>query len=103
MILEQLELDQNEREMLEHIVQQMETEREVDRSAAIADMRFDFIERLCEQTVVKPKESKERIRSEKIDRILTGKIYGNSMFYWNHGTCILSDIQCDRSWFTDTA
>ena len=59
--------------MLEHIVQQMETEREVDRSAAIADMRFDFIERLCEQTVVKPKESKERIRSEKIDRILTGK------------------------------
>ena len=73
LILEQLELDQNEREMLEHIVQQMETEREVDRSAAIADMRFDFIERLCEQTVVKPKESKERIRSEKIDRILTGK------------------------------
>ena len=59
--------------MLEHIVQQMETERQVDRSAAIADMRFDFIERLCEQTVVKPKESKERIRSEKIDRILTGK------------------------------
>ncbi len=73
LILEQLKLDQNEREMLEHIVQQMETEREVDRSAAIADMRFDFIERLCEQTVVKPKESKERIRSEKIDRILTGK------------------------------
>lgn len=59
--------------MLEHIVQQMETERQVDRSAAIADMRFDFIERLCEQTVVKPKESKERIRSEKIDKILTGK------------------------------
>ena len=59
--------------MLEHIVQQMETEREVDRSAAIADMRFDFIERLCEQTVVKPKESKERVRSEKIDKILTGK------------------------------
>lgn len=51
----------------------METERQIDRSAAIADMRFDFIERLCEQTVVKPKESKERIRSEKIDRILTGK------------------------------
>ena len=73
LILEQLKLDQNEREMLEHIVQQMETEREVDRSAAIADMRFDFIERLCEQTVVKPKESKERVRSEKIDKILTGK------------------------------
>ena len=73
LILEQLKLDQNELDMLEHIVQQMETEREVDRSAAIADMRFDFIERLCEQTVVKPKESKERVRSEKIDRILTGK------------------------------
>ena len=73
LILEQLNLDQNELDMLEHIVQQMETEREVDRSAAIADMRFDFIERLCEQTVVKPKESKERVRSEKIDKILTGK------------------------------
>ena len=73
LILEQLKLDQNELDMLEHIVQQMETEREVDRSAAIADMRFDFIERLCEQTVVKPKESKGRVRSEKIDKILTGK------------------------------
>lgn len=73
LVLERLKLDTNESEMLEHIVQQMETERQVDRSAAIADMRFDFIERLCEQTVVKPKESKERIRSEKIDRILTGK------------------------------
>ena len=73
LILEKLELDQNEQEMLEHIVCQLETERQLDRSAAIADMRFDFIERLCEQTVVKPKESKERIRSEKIDRILTGK------------------------------
>ena len=73
LILEQLKLDENEMEMLEHIVQQMETERGLDRSAAIADMRFDFIERLCEKTVVKPKESKERIRSEKIDKILTGK------------------------------
>ena len=73
LIMKKLKLDTNETEMLEHIVQQMETERQVDRSAAIADMRFDFIERLCEQTVVKPKESKERIRSEKIDRILTGK------------------------------
>ena len=73
LIIKQLKLDENEMEMLEHIVCQMETERGVDRSAAIADMRFDFIERLCEQTVVKPKESKERIRSEKIDRIFTGK------------------------------
>ena len=73
LILEQLKLDESEMEMLEHIVQQMENERGLDRSAAIADMRFDFIERLCEKTVVKPKESKERIRSEKIDKILTGK------------------------------
>ena len=73
LILKQLKLDENEKEMLEHIGFQMETERGVDRSAAIADMRFDFIERLCEQAVVKPKESKERIRSEKIDRIFTGK------------------------------
>ena len=73
LILEQLELDDNELELLEHIVKQMEAERGLDRSAAIADMRFNFIENLCEQTVVKPKESKERLRSEKIDRILTGK------------------------------
>ena len=73
LILQQLQLDRNEQEMLEHIVRQMETERGLDRSAAIADMRFDFIERLCAQTVFRPQESKERIRSEKIDRILTGR------------------------------
>ena len=73
LILDQLHLDQNELDLLEHIVQQMETERGLDRSAAIADMRFAFIERLCEQTVVKPKESRERLRSERIDRVLTGK------------------------------
>lgn len=73
LILQQLQLDRNEQEMLEHIVRQMETERGLDRSAAIADMRFDFIERLCAQTVIRPQESKERIQSEKIDRILTGR------------------------------
>ena len=73
LILNQLKLDKNEHELLEHIVQQMEVECGLDRSAAIADMRFDFIEKLCEKTVVKPRESKERIRSEKIDKILTGK------------------------------
>lgn len=73
LILKQLSLDKNELELLEHIVQQMEVESGFDRSAAIADMRFDFIEKLCNQTVIKPQESKERIRSEKIDRILTGK------------------------------
>ena len=73
LILEQLNLDQNEKEMLEHIIVQMETERGLDRSAAIADMRFDFIENVCEQTVIKPRESKEHKRSQKMDRILTGK------------------------------
>ncbi len=73
LIVEQLALEQNEAQTLEHIVLQMEEERGLDKSAAIADMRFEFIEKLCEQTVVKPKQSKERIRSEKIDRILTGK------------------------------
>lgn len=73
LILEQCKLDQNEIEMIEHIVVQMEKEGKMDRSAAIADMRFDFIEYVCERTVQKPRQSKERIRSEKIDRILTGK------------------------------
>ena len=73
LILKQLELDKNEADMIEHIVVQMEKEGGMDRSAAIADMRFDFIEYVCERTVKKPKESKERIRSEKIDRVLTGK------------------------------
>ena len=73
LILEQLALDKNEKDMLEHVVIQMENESGMDRNSAVADMRFDFIERVCKQTVVKPKESRERIRSEKIDRILTGK------------------------------
>lgn len=72
-ILKQLHLDKNETETLEHIIIQMEKERGLDRSAAIADMRFTFIEKVCESTVVKPKESKERLRSQKIDKILTGK------------------------------
>ena len=73
LIIKQLELDQNELEMIEHVVVQMENEGKMDRSAAIADMRFDFIERVCEQTVKKPQESKERRRSEKLDKVLTGK------------------------------
>lgn len=73
LILEQLHLDENEKEAIEHLIVQMEKERGLDRSAAIADMRFTFIEKICESTVVKPKESRERIRSERIDRVLTGK------------------------------
>lgn len=72
-ILEALNLSQNEQEMLEHIICQMEEERGLDRAAAIADMRFSFIQRLTEACVVKPHESKERERSRKIDQILTGK------------------------------
>ena len=72
-ILELLKLDQNEIETLEHITLQMEKERGLDRSAAIADMRFAFIERLCNSCVHKPRESKEHIRSQKLDKILTGK------------------------------
>ncbi len=80
LIISQLALEQNEQEMMEHIVLQMEHERELDRSAAIADMRFSFIQKLCEETVVKPHESKEHIRSRKIDSILTGKYTAIPMF-----------------------
>jgi ferrous iron transport protein B len=67
-----LKLDQNEKEMIEHIIVQMEQERGLDRAAAIADMRFHFIHQLVEQTVVKPRQSKEQLRSAQIDRFLTG-------------------------------
>lgn len=73
MILDRLNLDDNEKEALEHIICQMEKERGMDRAAAIADMRYQFITKVCKETVVKPKESREHIRSEKIDRVLTGK------------------------------
>ena len=68
-----LKLDQNEKEMIEHIIVQMEQERGLDRAAAIADMRFHFIHQLVDQTVVKPHQSKEQIRSSRIDQFLTGK------------------------------
>ena len=72
-ILEALQLDQNEKEMLEHIICQMEKERGMDRAAAIADMRFSFIREICAATVVRPRESREHARSARLDRILTGK------------------------------
>ena len=68
-----LRLSQNEQEMLEHIISQMEEERGLDRAAAIADMRFSFLQKLCDQTVVRPRESKEHERSRRIDAFLTGK------------------------------
>ena len=79
-IAEQLELDQNESEMLEHIVLQMEKERGLDRSAAIADMRFEYIKKVCDRCVIKPRESREHKRSERLDRVLTGKYTAIPMF-----------------------
>ncbi|MBQ7169013.1 MAG: ferrous iron transport protein B [Synergistaceae bacterium] len=73
LVLSRLGLEQNEREMLEHIIIQMEHERGLDRNAAMADMRFAFIEKVCAQSVVKPKQSREHLRSQRLDSILTGK------------------------------
>ena len=72
-VIEALKLTAHEKEMLEHIISQMEEERGLDRAAAMADMRFDFIQKLCDAAVVKPRESKEHERSRKIDSVLTGK------------------------------
>ena len=79
-IMDQLGLDMNERETLEHIVLQLEKERGLDRSAAIADMRFEFISKVCSQCVTKPRESKEHMRSQKLDRVLTGKFTALPVF-----------------------
>ena len=73
LIMERLNLSANEQEMVEHIIVQMEEERGLDRAAAIADMRFSFIQKICSATVVRPRESREHARSQKIDRILTGR------------------------------
>ncbi len=72
-VLERLKLDTNEQETLEHVICQMEKERGLDRAAAIADMRFSFIRKICRETVIKPRESREHVRSTAIDRVLTGK------------------------------
>ena len=79
-VLERLYLDTNEQETLEHIICQMEKERGLDRAAAIADMRFSFISKICKETVVKPHESREHVRSTAMDRILTGKYTALPMF-----------------------
>ncbi len=72
-VLDSLELDENEKETLDHIIKQLESEAGTDREAALADTRFAFIENVCDMAVVKPKESKARLRSIKADRILTGR------------------------------
>ncbi len=79
-IADQLELDQNEKEIVDHFALQMEKERGLDRSASMADMRFEFIEKVCSACVIKPKESREHLRSQRIDRILTGRYTAIPMF-----------------------
>ncbi|WP_312942234.1 ferrous iron transport protein B, partial [Oscillibacter sp.] len=76
-----LELDQNELDLIEHSITEMETERGMDRNAALADMRYEFIERVCRDTVVKPSQSAERVRSERIDRVLTHRIWALPIFF----------------------
>lgn len=73
LVLDMLKLDQNEKETLEHIITQLESESGMDRMAALANMRFTFIKKVCDATVVKPKESREHLRSRRIDRVLTGR------------------------------
>ena len=80
LILEKLKLDDNEKDLLEHIRVKLEQQSGLDPSAAVADMRFSYIMSLCKQAVIKPKESKERARSERIDRILTGRFTAIPIF-----------------------
>ena len=112
LVLEKLKLDQNEKETLEHVIKQMEAERGLDRAAAMAEMRFSFIEKVCKATVVKPKESKEHTRSVKIDKFLTGKYTAipaligimGLVFYltFNVVGAFLSEIlEMGISWLTD--
>lgn len=80
-VFERLHLDENEKEMIEHIIVQMEKESGMDRHAALAKMRFTFIDKICKDTVIKPRESKERARSRKIDKVLTGKYTALPSFF----------------------
>ena len=101
LIIKTLGLDQNEKETIEHIVLQMEEERGLDRSAAIADMRFAFIQKICAETVRKPRESKERIRSEKIDRFLTGKFTAIPAFIFIMGIVFFLTFNVIGKWLQD--
>ena len=114
MVMERLGLDQNERETLEHIIRQMEEERGLDRQAAIADMRFSFIQSVTDQTVVKPQESREHRRSRRIDRILTGRwtalpsfvLIMGLVFYLTFssvGVWLQDAFQSGIDWFTEVS
>ena len=101
LILSQLMLDQNETETMEHIIVQMEAERGLDRAAAMADMRFDFIQKVCGETVVKPRESRERRRSERIDRFLTGKYTAIPAFIGIMGLVFWLTFSVIGAWLQD--
>ncbi len=101
LIASQLELDENERETLEHIAIQMEHERGLDRSAAIADMRFAFIQRVCDQCVTKPQESREHVRSSRIDQILTGRFTAIPVFVAIMGAVFYLTFNVIGAWLQD--
>ena len=101
LIIEQLNLEDNEKETIEHIVLQMERKRELDRSAAIADMRFSFILRLCDDTVTKPVESKERTRSRKLDMVFTGKYTAIPVFIGIMGLVFWLTFNVIGAWLQD--
>ena len=101
LILEQLHLDPNEEEALEHIVVQMEKERGLDRSAAMADMRFSFIGKVSERCVTKPHEIKEHARSQRIDRILTGKYLAIPIFIAIMGLVFFLTFNVIGAWLQD--
>lgn len=101
LIQEQLNLDQNETETIEHLVIQLEKERGLDRSAAIADMRFSFIKKVCAQTVVRPRESKERKISEQIDRVLTGKYTAIPCFILIMATIFILTFNVIGAWLQE--
>ncbi|MGN1412930.1 MAG: ferrous iron transport protein B [Anaerovoracaceae bacterium] len=100
-MLERLRLDDNEKEMLEHIIKQMEEERGMDHAAAMADMRFAFIQQVCDATVVKPRESKEHARSQKIDRILTGRFTAIPAFVGIMGLVFWLTFGVIGAWLSD--
>lgn len=101
LILKQLKLSRNEEEMVEHIILQMEEEGGLDRAAAIAEMRFSFIHKICEQTVVKPRESREHARSRKIDQVLTGKYTAIPAFIVIMALVFLLTFNVIGAWFAN--
>ena len=101
LILDRLALDQNEKEMLEHIVLQLEKERGLDRSAAMADMRFSYIKKVCSQCVTKPQESREHIRSRRMDRVLTGKYTAIPVFLAIMGLTFYLTFNVIGAWLQD--